>query len=601
MIVTMKLVVLWLFLCYLPQDLYSLSPLKTTSNNCPKNFQHLSRSNGLRSLSPTSTTSRLFLSSPYDDEGFREQAQEAVRSLCDYHIGKWKGRTFSFSVTPDVAAGVIQRRQSPTDYTVSINFGPNDDEPSEFALTETYSWDDKAMVRSLPLQRCRFDVDAVDASYSLDERRKRISGDSENETNKNMLPSIVSGIVDNKSTSSSSPMCQLVVEHCIASGEDQRMRCFALYGSDGSSDPGAENNLSLIRVVVGSEERVSDDEIGFSDSSTSNTITLDPKNQGQSQQGLTAADLLEMQSDVDRLVDRISANIQGNSSSSTPPSSPTTPSQPSQMDRLTESLSNTQEGSQQLTPHDISLLEISSGVWLGDAVVRSLDDVPMSATPPGKGFGSSKPIQPSQGNKVSKNDEQQGFANWAVGVQKLAVRWMWNFGDDMRQIVDAGKALGSPLGQPLLSSLAGGVYVDESLSRRVSKSERMVYIGYPTIDSVGFLVGCYSVNVPRYVTMKNDDDDDSATSSGGRSQKPFYTEFSVFQEACNSSDDIPSNPSNKLADLVCSKSQRLYNFEGELKQGITSFYTFSRFGGDSEETDDDDDINDLLNDDESFL
>mmetsp|Transcript_27157 Transcript_27157/g.64976 ORF Transcript_27157/g.64976 Transcript_27157/m.64976 type:complete len:458 (-) Transcript_27157:1212-2585(-) len=457
------------------------------------------------------------------------------------------------------------------------------------------------MVRSLPLERCRFDVDDVDASYSLDERRRRISGDgdSENETNKSMLPSIVSGIVDNESTSSSSSMCQLVVEHCIASGEDQRMRCFALYGSDGGGGGGgAQNNLSLIRVVVGSEERVGDDEIGFSESSSSDVSHTDPKDQGQPQQGLTAADLFEMQSDVDRLVDRISANIQGDSSSSSPPSSSSAPSQLSQMDQLTDSLSNNQEGSQQLTPHDISLLEISSGVWLGDAVVRSLDNVSMSATPPGKGFGSSKP---ADGTKASKKDEPQGFASWAVGVQKLAVRWMWNFGDDMRQIVDAGKALGSPLGQPLLSSLAGGVYVDESLSRRVSKSERMVYVGYPTIDSVGFLVGCYSVNVPRYVTIKDDDVDDSATSTGGRSQKPFYTEFSVFQEACNNLDDAPSNTSNKLADLVCSKSQRLYNFEGELKQGVTSFYSFSRFGGDSEEADGDDGINDLLDDEDSFL
>lgn len=583
-----KVVLIYMLLHHIPWELHAFSPsLNRAPNEHTRRQIHYGRRPLLKS---TSTT----LLSSYDEDGFRERAQEAVRSLCDYHIGTWKGRTFSFSVTPDVAAGVIQRTESPNDYKVSVNFGAttgsdNDaGKKPEFALTETYSWDDTAMVRSLPLQHCRFDVDEVDASYSLDERRLQSGGGNGSNTNM-MLPSVVSGILAERASSSSSassfPACQLVVEHCIASGENRRMRCFALYGTDSDDDEdesdggggGRQKDLSLIRVIVGQEERV--------DNSQSDIISsrnIEPNAMKQSQ-GLTAADLLEMQSDVDRLVDKISASIQGGAGPSLSP--PSSAPQPSQMDRLTDSLSTNQNGTQQLQPHNVSLLEISSGVWLGDAVIRSRDNVPMSATPPGRGFGS--PTKTADDTYSSK--EKQEFGNWAVGVQKLALRWMWNFGDDMRQIVDVGKALGSPLGQPLVSPLAGGVYVDESLSRRVPKSQRMVYIGYPTIDSVGFLVGCFSVNVPRYITIK--DESDSASTTGGRPQKPFFTEFAVFQEADGDQsavDDASSKSPGRLVDVFCSKSQRLYNHYGDLKQGVTSFYTFSRFGGENGEEGDDD-------------
>ena len=51
--------------------------------------------------------------------------------------------------------------------------------------------------------------------------------------------------------------------------------------------------------------------------------------------------------------------------------------------------------------------------------------------------------------------------------------------------------------------------------------------------------------------------------------------------------------------LVCAGAQRheallaitrLYNFEGRLRQGCTSFYTFKRFEVDEDDEDDDDDF-----------
>jgi hypothetical protein len=186
---------------------------------------------------------------------------------------------------------------------------------------------------------------------------------------------------------------------------------------------------------------------------------------------------------------------------------------------------------------------------------------------------------------------------WNVGVQKVAWRWMWNFGEEIRQVVDVGKALGSPIDGSITKALAGNVCLDESLSRRIPKDERMVYIDWSQQDSVGFLLGPCSVQVPRYINF-----DPSAASTSRTLNKPFFTEFSVFQKApatsnggttvgeetknvisSIASDGMGFNEEN-LPELVCSKIGRLYNFEGRLKQGISSFYTFNRFGVD--DTDD---------------
>lgn len=40
---------------------------------------------------------------------------------------------------------------------------------------------------------------------------------------------------------------------------------------------------------------------------------------------------------------------------------------------------------------------------------------------------------------------------------------------------------------------------------------------------------------------------------------------------------------SKLPDVVCSKMSRVYNYEGYLKQGCTSFFTFKRFGTDKDD------------------
>jgi hypothetical protein len=162
---------------------------------------------------------------------------------------------------------------------------------------------------------------------------------------------------------------------------------------------------------------------------------------------------------------------------------------------------------------------------------------------------------------------------------------MWNFGDEIRQVIDWGKAMGAEAFPPYVTStksLAGIVCVNEGLSRRIPKHDRMVYVDWDG-DNVGFLLGSYAVQVPRFLRF-----DDGTGNDATRRIRPFYTEFAVFQSAAprtETTDNIQEN----LPEVVCSKISRVYNYEGKLKQGITSFFNLQRFLNeeDSEGGDDD--------------
>ena len=495
-------------------------------------------------------------SSTSNNNDYNDQAAEAVKSLMQYHEGKWKGVAKSWTVVPDTAAGIMQRRVSP-EYETSIRLGL--DATKQFALQETFNWkttdqdtgEKKMMVasRSLPIQNCNMDVDAVDASYSLD-------------TSLPDFPSALSG---------SSKICQFLIEHCIAASDDRRLRCFVMYGVD----------QSLQRIVVCDETKVQDD----------------PSKNISDGASFTAADLLEMQSDVDRLVDKLTGGMEtttsttGESSSSsisspTPPKtvdvdlSDTTADAPSRTTQSTPPAS--QDDGSKLTLHDISLLELSSGVWLGDAIIR--DDQTVKGSPTeglkGKGFGESP--RSSSSSSSSSRPTTSEFGDWDVGVQKIAWRWMWNFGEEIRQIIDVGKAMGAQLAPALTGSLAGRVCVNEGLKRRIPKEERMVYIDYSSNDLVSFLSGPNSITVPRFLNFKPE-----STVTRKNNAKPFVTEFYVFQRPDEEGNDKNSGggaeeAATELPELLVSKISRVYNFEGRMKQGCTSFYTFKRFGSDGE-------------------
>jgi len=537
----------------------------------------------------------------------------AIRSLADYHEGEWKGRARSFTVTPDVAAGIVQRKISP-EYTVAVkilssitsidpfakNATPKTELPAgTISLSETVSWGDKFSHRSIPLftssgalssnhqQTCSvgdLDVDDVDASYSLDL------------TQPTDFPSVLSGLSGN--IGNHTKRLQFVVEHCIAAGEDRRCRCFAIYGED----------ESLLRVVVSDEKRVK--RTGDTAGGRNNDYSLDGGKIGsKTNDMLTINDIIEMESDVDRLVNKISGKMDQTSPVNVPRSvenadrgediedsnddndddlSYSAPTAASRLDMLGKSIDDSNaEDTHDLSPHDISLLEVTNGIWLGDMIIRETPNVAASPTTGGrgKGFGqkstSSFSTLPSSTFKSARS-----FAELNAGVQKVAWRWMWNFEEEIRQVVDAGKTLGSSMDDFMKKSLAGNVCVDESFSRRKPKNERMVYIDWGQ-DSAGFLLGPFYVQVPRYVNF----DPSATTSRAAAVTKPFYTEFGIFQSGFASNDSnsdglVNIKGNSNLEEICCSKIGRLYNFEGRLKQGCTSFCTFKRFDVDDDDDDD---------------
>ena len=515
-----------------------------------------------------------------------DPAMSAIQSLADYHEGEWKGRARSFTITPDVAAGIVQRKLSP-EYTIVVNLSTSTRtlDPSTniapstntISLSETVSWGDNFSHRSIPLftssgvlsdQKVSsvgdLDVDDVDASYSFD-----LTEPAE-------FPSVLSGLSGDNGNNAKK--LQFVVEHCIAAGEDRRCRCFAIYGEDDS----------LLRVVISDENRVRrENEAASSDEEKTGSETNDI---------LTINDIIEMENDVDRLVDKISAKMDKKASKNAliskknvgNDSSNYDQSAASRLDMVGKSIVDSNaDATQALSPHDISLLELTNGVWLGDMIIRETPNV--DASPKvggkGKGFGEKSSPQPS-----SPSTSTRYFAEWNAGVQKVAWRWMWNFEEEIRQIVDAGKALGNSMDDFLKKSLAGSVCVDESFSRRKPKDERMVYIDWGQ-DSVGFLLGPFSVQLPRYVNF----DPSATTPRAAAVAKPFYTEFGMFQSALipdGPSEDgvIDVNVKSKHEEICCSKIGRLYNFEGRLKQGCTSFYTFKSFDVDEDDEDDDFDV-----------
>jgi hypothetical protein len=470
---------------------------------------------------PSRTSGPFYMSSDYGQE---EQAVESIQSLVDFHEGTWQGKSTSFTVTADVAAGIVQRKTSP-EYSVSVKLGLNSQR--DYSLTESLAWDDTFSSRSLSLSHCNVDIDAVDASYSLDSTLPN-------------LPSAFTG---------TDKLCQFAIEHVIAASHDRRMRCMLLYGVD----------QSLIRVVVCDESRVMQEQAPRSESL---------------QTGFTASDMLEMENDVDRLVDKITggtsqteSSTSSTDTSSNSSSSETSMSREDPLERLQKRMSSSSDyGAQKLSPHTITLMELTTGTWLGDTIIRDMAMVADTPDRRGEGFGSS-PAKPSS------SDSKKAFASWDIGVQKIAWRWMWNFGEEIRQVVDVGKSMGTRMADCLSQSLSGNVCVNESLARRVPKDDRMVYIDWANADKVGFILGSVSILAPRYLNFDQ---------QNGNQKKPFCTEFCLYQ-ATDAVEITQDNVEERaLPEVCCSKMYRVYNFQGKLKQGCTSIFTLQRFGEEEE-------------------
>lgn len=455
-------------------------------------------------------------------EGDDEQVMEALQSLGDFHQGSWKGRATSFTVTADVAAGIVQKKMSP-EYQLDVQLMFT--EVGSPAFQEICSWENSsdsssndsvsfASSRLVPFVESSVDCDVVDASYSLHTHA------TDNNDDKNVANNFPADLVG------TSKAAHFAVEHCMAVSDDSRVRLLALYGE----------KQELIRVVICDEERNKEKEIPEEGSTGSTQL---PK---ASSNAFTASDLFELQSDMDRLVDKISGQVSGttqpgnmdeddnekdnddsdieydpaermqqlqdlrSSMGTTAGMAGSSPIQ--QLSSASVSASSSNSGTKSnndrgpaLVRHPMSLIELTSGVWLGDSIIRdnpsvSGDDSKPGGEKSGKGFGSSKS---KLSDADSKNSNiQPSFGRWATGVQKVAREWLWDFGEQIRQNNEGGKALGATVESAMGQSMAGSVCENQSLSRRIPKDERMIYIDWNDGNGdnhVGFVVGSVSIQV----------------------------------------------------------------------------------------------------------
>jgi hypothetical protein len=441
------------------------------------------------------------------------QVQEALQSLGDFHQGSWKGKTTSFTVTADVAAGIVQKKTFP-EYQVDVKLSYNDDDDGKLCLSEIYSWQDQqddlfASTRSISIADSSIDIDAVDASYSLhqygstsinDKDKEPESQRKQQQQQQYTLPADLIG---------TTKVAVFTIEHALAVNDDERVRLWALYGE----------KQELIRIVVAEETRRATTPSIMEGTTASTSLTTTT----------TTADLLELKTDVDRIVDTIAGQIRmptvsstandvkdnkdttnNNNNNSNSPAAKKSSEQDRFLQRsqgswtVSSSSKSAAKNSKDdragppLVRYPMSLLELTSGDWLGDSIIRDFPTVPgqLSSTTAqssrGKGFGSNTTPPPTISNN---NNKPPPFASWAIGVQKVGREWLWDFGDAIRENNMAGKSMGALMEPSMSQSMAGVVCENQSLSRRIPKEERMVYIDWNKDNQVGFLMGSVSMQV----------------------------------------------------------------------------------------------------------
>jgi hypothetical protein len=134
-----------------------------------------------------------------------------------------------------------------------------------------------------------------------------------------------------------------------------------------------------------------------------------------------------------------------------------------------------------LFPTPINILELTSGVWLGDMMLRG----PTSYIEP-KGFS---------GKSTQRFPPKKEFAKWSIGVQKVALQWKWDLDDSIQKLVTVGNPLGIGLPKEMAISISGIICENESLASRIPLEQRMIYVDWMGGDYVGFIINNVAIQV----------------------------------------------------------------------------------------------------------
>ena len=493
---------------------------------------------------PATTHNQIHTSLPMSSmspEELSKQKGEALQALADFNDGTWSGTATSFSITSDAAAGVSRRKLAvPYRTSVSTRFGFGGEEGLK--VVETFNWEEAATSNDVDnnnneakdaataaasddngfcvasrtiLLGSSMDVDAEDGSYSTDVALLD-------------LPSAISG---------SKALTKFAIENCIAISDDERVRVFLLYGIDDL----------LSRVVICDEKRIEEEVKSEADGSSDESMSSASGDQPPSfdvRNPITASTSIDER--MERLQEAFAGSKQGGSGDSSA----------SQYER-----------------YAMDLYGLSIGAWLGDTVVRDMNNGSSSSgsgaggPSSSKGFGSPQ-SRPKKKRKTDNGaDFGSGFAEWNLGVQKISMVFKWDFEETVRQVLHFGRSIGAATGPVPTSSM--GTVNDELMSRRLPKEERMTYIDYDMSRYAGFIVGEKYIKCPRYLSFAQAE------------SFPFFTELSVFLREKKDENDliIELGDEDELPDAFCSRMSRLYDKDGNFAQGSTSFFMLKPIGG----------------------
>ncbi|KAL7535833.1 hypothetical protein ACHAWF_005289, partial [Thalassiosira exigua] len=428
----------------------------------------------------------------------------------------------------------------------SIKFGGYDDESAP-ALP---------FVRSIPLGE-NVDVDAVDGSYSLDDSV------SSAESLLPLLPPTLLAGVDHTAV-------QFLIEHTIAISESERCRCFLLYG--GQSTNQVDDNESEKDETEQSYPLPSEQSYRLLGVILADETKVMPEDQQSTEDEATG-------DDVDYASEFIAEMIESPSSSDSP-SSPLDlleikGNESDKMSRLMQSLEKHNErvmasaieggsvnADTKMERHSLGMFGITSGVWLGDTFIREGMPSPVQLSrirqSRQKGFG-----KKSGYSKEVKEVEEDRFANWHMGVQKVALQFEWDYSKSVAQSFTYGKCMGTATSFSSMANIKsdGVVVVNEARPTKKREDRRVVW-DMDAGQYVAGLVDSFFFRAPRYISF----------SHRSYSSDAFLTEFMVFYRQANELGADIDADSERVS--YCSRMSRLYDpNNGRLMQGSTAFFS----------------------------
>mmetsp|Transcript_19497 Transcript_19497/g.39994 ORF Transcript_19497/g.39994 Transcript_19497/m.39994 type:complete len:668 (-) Transcript_19497:94-2097(-) len=456
----------------------------------------------------------------------------------------------------------------------------------QLRLRETYTFLDeegKELASSVPFSRSvilgpNVDVDSVDGSYSLDDTVTLASEEVGSEAFLPLLPP--SFLVDRMDPSK----IKFLVENTLVVSETERCRCFLIYGdADGGVTMDAdgeengvdvERNYRLLGIIIAEERKVmpeKETDVCQDESSLIREKSSDEQVNAESSTTSPPLELFDTMSEEQKKEERMKRLFQ------------TIERHNKQVLRdAVEEQANAALEDQTNTAferHNIGLYGITSGTFLGDAIIR--EPIPskkklfrIKEERQGRGFGKNPPKQTKSKEIVEEHREhgEDGFANWNTGVQKVSLHYSWDYSNSIMQSYEWGRSLGTYTSMACgeNNKSIGTIVMNES-KRLAKKGEApRVIMDMNGGRYIAGLIGSTYFRAPRYLSFSR---------VRSYNHEPYLIEFMTFYRLPEKSSTVPTSLNGDIIEgpgYYCSRMSRLYNsLDGSILQGSTAFFTMS--------------------------